>query len=694
MRLTANWLAQWLVQGDFCSIELGEEQVLLESLEGSEVLSFDDWDGSVTLHRGVMWGALELTSADQSASWTIHGLPWQACKDFAEHLVSTYRHWARGRVETLDQHLPKMLSDIDAFMTEPGYKRRSAHLNLQDSLHTALREAGLTDELAASFRPMAFERISPWLEDDPAWVEEANQTWMQTETEKWSSWFDRIESSPLNMSQRQAVLLNQDHNLILAGAGSGKTSVLVARAGYLLASQQAEPGEILLLAFGRKAAEEMSERLTEKVGRGIRVATFHSLGCQIIQAVEGELPAVSPLVLDEQARNEWLSALLKDQWQNEAAAKRWQKHLTQWRLPGFRGDNSMEAQARSEELLNWVWRHLELIGQHGGNKSVLSALVDSALGHDDKAQMKSELALLWPCYKAYSQHLKANRQIDFNSMIQTATEYVKQGKFVPEWRFVMVDEYQDISPHRLALIDAICQPVREGALAPTLYAVGDDWQAIYRFAGADVNLTTGFEQRFGASHVMELDTTYRFNNMIGEVANLFIQQNPQQLKKSLKSFKKQKRKAVTLLAQDLLEQELVQLASKVKKEVTVLLLGRNHDHRPEKLADWQSQWPQLNLQFMTCHASKGREADFVFVLNANRGVFPAPDRDRGLLACLQSGGNEGIADAEERRLFYVAMTRAKEHVWICANPETISPFIHEMIEDRYPVNNKIKKPGR
>lgn len=694
MRLTANWLAQWLVQGDYCSIELDEEQVVLESLQNSEVLSFDDWDGSVTLHRGVLWGAMELTSADQTASWTVHGLPWQECKAFASHLVDTYRQWAKGRVEKLDAHLPEMLSRIDAFITQPGYKRRSDHLNLQSSLHNALSETGLTDELAASFRPMAFEQISPWLDDNAQWVADTNAAWIQEETEKWSSWFDRIESSPLNDSQRQAVLLNQDHNLILAGAGSGKTSVLVARAGYLLASQQAQPDDILMLAFGRKAAEEMSERLKDKVGREIRVATFHSLGCQIIQAVEGELPAVSPLVQDEHTRNEWLSALLKDQWQNDTAAKRWQKHLTQWRIPGFRGDNSIEEQARSEPLLNWVWRHIELMGQQGGNKAVLSALVDSAMGSGDKAQMKSELALLWPCYKVYSQYLKANRQIDFNTMIQTATEYVRQGKFIPQWRFVMVDEYQDISPHRLALIDAICQIPGTDNLAPSLYAVGDDWQAIYRFAGADVNLTTGFEQRFGASHVMELDITYRFNNMIGEVANMFIQQNPQQLKKSLISVKKQKRKAVTLLAQDLLEQELVQLASKVKKEASVLLLGRNHDQRPEKLADWQSRWPQLNLQFMTCHASKGREADFVFVLNVNRGVFPAQDRDRGLLACLQSGGNEGMADAEERRLFYVAMTRAKEHVWICADPETLSPFVNELIEDRYQVNNKIKKMKR
>ncbi|MDX1301009.1 DNA helicase IV [Photobacterium sp.] len=690
MRLSAGWLAQWLVQGDYFSIELNDNSLILDSQTEEDVIPFDDWDGAIEVRRGILWGSLEITSADQQYCWTVHGLPWHQCKPFATHLLEAYRNWARGRVDKLDRSLPDMLHRIDNFTGQQGYLRQSDHHNLCQFLTDSLGSTGLTQELAGSFRPMAFEKIEPWLDDNSEWIEQNNQQWLTQESEKWASWFDQFESSPLNPSQREAVLINQDHNLVLAGAGTGKTSVLVARAGYLVANQDAQPEEILMLAFGRKAAQEMSERLGKKVNDKIKVATFHGLGTQIIQAVEGEKPNVSPLALDEKARGQWIAALLAEQWETPATAKRWQKHLTQWRIPGFKADNSMEKQARSEQLGAWIWRHIELLGQRGTNKSVLNQDIEQHDNAASKARMKSELGLLWPCFRAYEQYLKANKQIDFNTMIQKATEYVNQGKYAASWRFIMVDEYQDISPHRLAMIEALCQSGDEDKPRPTLFAVGDDWQAIYRFAGADVNLTTGFAERFGACHITELDTTYRFNNMIGEVANTFIQQNPQQLKKDLVSFKKQKRKAVTLLCQDLLEQELVQLASQNEKPVTVLLLGRNNKQKPEKLRAWQKQWPHLELTFMTCHASKGREADFVFILDVNRGIFPAHDRDTGLAACLQAR-HEGFADAEERRLFYVALSRAKKHVWICADPEKTSPFINELIDDKYPVMNKIKR---
>lgn len=690
MRLTAGWLAQWLVQGDYCSIALGEHCLILDSQTETEEIPFDDWDGAIAVHRGVLWGALEITSADQQYCWTVHGLPWRQCKQFATVLLEAYRHWAQGRVETLDQQLPEMLSRIDDFVDQSTYLRASEYHKLTRFLDQSLAMTGLTQELAASFRPMAFDKVSPWLDGNEDWVAETNQQWLQQEAEKWSSWFDKFESSPLNPPQREAVLINQDHNLVLAGAGTGKTSVLVARAGYLVANQVADPEAILMLAFGRKAADEMSERLGQKVNNKIKVATFHSLGTQIIQAVEGERPNVTPLALDEKARAAWIADMLTEQWETAASAKRWQKHLTQWRIPGFKADNSMEKQARSEQLAAWIWRHLELLGQRGANKSELSQNIEQSGAHEGtQARMKSELALLWPCFRAYQQHLKAQKQIDFNTMIQKATDYVTDGKFTPPWRFIMVDEYQDISPHRLALIEALCRPAGEQP-KPSLFAVGDDWQAIYRFAGADVNLTTGFEQRFGACHVTELETTYRFNSMIGEVANTFVQQNPQQLRKQLTSFKKQKRKAVTLLCQDLLEQELVQLAAKHSEPTTVLLLGRNNNQRPDKLKAWQKQWPQLGLTFMTCHASKGREADYVFILDVNKGIFPAPDRETGLAGCLQAK-NEHFTDAEERRLFYVALTRARHHVWVCADPDKTSPFVNELIDERYPVMNKIKR---
>ncbi|HIF9373153.1 TPA: DNA helicase IV [Photobacterium damselae] len=695
MQLSASRLAQWLVQGDYYSIELQDNRLVLESQTETDEISFDDWDGSIDVHRGVMWGTLELTSSDQKYCWTVHGLPWRECKPFAQGLVQTYQNWAHARVAKLDAALPEMLKRIHAFTGQKGYLRDSEHDDLYQLLTSSLEHSELTPELAASFRPKAFEHILPWLGDNDAWVDEHNKKWIEKESNKWGSWFDSFESSPLNPLQREAVLINQDHNLVLAGAGSGKTSVLVARAGYLIASQKALPEEILMLAFGRMASEEMNVRMRAKVSDRVKVATFHSLGTEIIRQVEHERPNVSPIALDDKARSAWIARMLMEQWNKPASAKRWQRHLTQWRIPGFSKENSMEQQAENEQTINWIWRHIELLGQRGATKEQLLNDIQDSSNPAMRPRMKSELELLWPCYEAYQQHLKVKKQIDFNSMIKVATQYVKEGKFISPWRFVMVDEYQDISPLRLSLIEALCQPQpNSDKAAPTLFAVGDDWQAIYRFAGSDVNLTTDFEERFGATHITQLSTTYRFNNMIGDVANVFVQQNPMQVKKELTSFKKQKKKAVTLLAQDFILQELGQLAKRYEgKQTNVLILGRNNKQRPAKLEAWQEQWPQLNLQYMTCHASKGQEAQYVFIVDVNKGIFPTLDRETGLASILQSRA-ETYADAEERRLFYVALTRAKKHVYVCANPMNVSPFINELIEDKYPVDNKIKRIGR
>ncbi|SMY35847.1 Helicase IV [Photobacterium malacitanum] len=691
MQLSASRLAQWLVQGDYYSIALDGNSLVLDSQTSSDVISFDDWDGSVEIHRGVLWGALELTSSNQQYCWTVHGLPWHECKPFAAFLVRSYQDWAQNRVDKLDAMLPEMLQRIALFSNKSGYLRHSEHHELHQFLNDSLHDSDLSPELAATFRPRSFEKISPWLGEHQAWVEEHNQQWLVQQSQKWGSWFDSFEKSPLNESQRTAALINQDYNLVLAGAGTGKTSVLVARAGYLIASQAAVPEDILMLSFGRKAAEEMTDRLKQKVSDRIKVATFHSLGSQIIRDVEHDKPNVASITLDVRARSAWLARMLIEQWNNSTAASKWQRHLTQWRVPGFSKENSMEQQAENEQLQAWVWRHIELLGQSGMKKD---ALLEAIVNNNNPAmrpRMKSELALLWPCYQAYLQHLKVKKQIDFNSMIEVATEYVKAGKFISPWRYIMVDEYQDISPQRLALIEALCHQKMADHTTPTLFAVGDDWQAIYHFAGADVNLTTDFEGRFGNSNITELSTTYRFNSMIGEVANVFIQQNPSQIKKQLTSFTKQSKKAVTLLATDLLPQELIRLSKHYEnKSTNVLILGRNNKQKPEKFETWKTQWPQLNLEYMTCHSSKGREADYVFIVDVNKGIFPSPDRETGLAAIMQSS-TETYNDAEERRLFYVALTRAKKHVWVCANPDKTSPFINELIEDKYPVNNKIKR---
>lgn len=144
-----------------------------------------------------------------------------------------------------------------------------------------------------------------------------------------------------------------------------------------------------------------------------------------------------------------------------------------------------------------------------------------------------------------------------------------------------------------------------------------------------MSLTTAFHHYFGEGDRCVLDTTYRFNDRIGEVANRFIQQNPHQLRKPLNSLTKGNKKSIALLPHDQLEALLNKLSGYVKADERVLLLARYHYLRPELLDKAKTRWPKMRIDFMTIHASKGQQADYVIVLGLQQGKegFPAPQRE-------------------------------------------------------------------
>ena len=241
---------------------------------------------------------------------------------------------------------------------------------------------------------------------------------------------------------------------------------------------------------------------------------------------------------------------------------------------------------------------------------------------------------------------------------------LEKGRFISPWKHILVDEFQDISPQRAALLAAL----RKQNSQTTLFAVGDDWQAIYRFSGAQMSLTTAFHENFGEGDRCDLDTTYRFNSRIGEVANRFIQQNPGQLKKPLNSLTNGDKKAVTLLDEGQLDALLDKLSGYAKPEERILILARYHHMRP---------------------ASKGQQADYVIIVGLQEGSdgFPAAARESIMEEALLPPV-EDFPDAEERRLMYVALTRARHRVWALFNKENPSPFVDILKNLDVPVARK------
>lgn len=293
-----------------------------------------------------------------------------------------------------------------------------------------------------------------------------------------------------------------------------------------------------------------------------------------------------------------------------------------------------------------------------------------------------------PLMEAYDAFLREKGAVDFADMINLAAENVTAGQKVHPYRYVIIDEYQDISYARYRLVKAILD--QTGA---NLLCVGDDWQSIYRFAGSDISLFTDFERYFGRSVIMRLERTYRNSQQLIDEAGRFVLRNPYQLKKSLVS-PKSLDYPISFFCYDIapfqmLRKAIDKIISEFGKDSSILILGRNKFgfeiligsqlfqwHRDGTLMYWDS--PETPIRFLTAHKSKGLEADNVILLNFQNSTLGFPNKiaDDPVLA-LVLAEPEDFLYAEERRLLYVALTRTKNRVFVLTDSRKPSEFFKE-----------------
>ena len=166
-------------------------------------------------------------------------------------------------------------------------------------------------------------------------------------------------------------------------------------------------------------------------------------------------------------------------------------------------------------------------------------------------------------------------------------------------------------------------------------------------------------------------------------------QNPYQLKKPLNSLTKGNKKSVTILPNEQLDALLDKLSGFAKADEKILILARYHHLRPDVLQKAATRWPKLNIEFMTIHASKGQQAEYVIIVGLHEGNdgFPAPARE-SLLEEVLLPEPEDFADAEERRLLYVAITRAKHQVWLMQDKAQPSVFVAQLEDLGVPAQRK------
>ncbi|HFS5792973.1 TPA: DNA helicase IV [Citrobacter werkmanii] len=634
--------------------------------------------------RGLVWGELEFVLPDEKVV-RLHGTEWAETQRFHHHLNALWQQWSQEMSDVAAGVLQQQLDAIASRTSENKWLTRSQTSGLQQQILRAFAALPLPVKRLEEFENCreALRQCQAWLQDIEACRLQHNQAYTDAMLAEHAEFFQHIESSPLNPAQARAVVNGEQALLVLAGAGSGKTSVLVARAGWLLARGEAAAEQILLLAFGRKAAQEMDDRIRERLHTDeVTARTFHSLALHIISQGSKKVPTVSKLENDAVARSKLFITTWRQQCsEKKAQAKGWRQWLEeemQWSVPegNFWDDEKLQRRLASR-LDRWV----SLMRMHGGAQAEMIANAPEEI----RDLFSKRIKLMAPLLKAWKSALKDENAVDFSGLIHQAIVILEKGRFISPWKHILVDEFQDISPQRAALLAAL----RKQNSQTMLFAVGDDWQAIYRFSGAQLSLTTAFQQNFGEGDRCNLDTTYRFNSRIGEVANQFIQQNPHQLTKPLNSLMTGDKKAVTLLDENQLDLLLDKLSGFVKTEERILVLARYHHLKPTSLEKAATRWPKLQLDFMTIHASKGQQADYVIVVGLHEGNdgFPAPARESIMEEALLPPV-EDFPDAEERRLLYVALTRARHRVWLLFNKETPSCFVDELKRLEVPVTRK------
>lgn len=301
--------------------------------------------------------------------------------------------------------------------------------------------------------------------------------------------------------------------------------------------------------------------------------------------------------------------------------------------------------------------------------------------------------IIAPYVQAYQELEEEFGEIDFTDAIIQATDLCNHGH-KPDYDYILVDEFQDISLDRYRFL----QSLRREKPLTKLFCVGDDWQSIYRFAGSDMALFKQFEKYFGYTKKCLMETTYRFGEPAIEESSRFILANPEQAVKSVRSFSLDAETQLDFLATNGYESiaETIQcLADQIPADKEILLLGRYHFDvnvlKNTSLSVHETKdrvyvtYGRRKMNFMTVHQSKGLECDYIILLNCNSGMigFPSQISDSPILKYVLSEP-DSYAFSEERRVFYVGITRAKKHTWVLYDINKPSPFVLEFVHTLNP----------
>ncbi len=442
----------------------------------------------------------------------------------------------------------------------------------------------------------------------------------------------------LDKYQKEAVEAN-GNVLLIAGAGAGKTFTITKKIEDLINNKICTPEEILIISFTNKSVDDLKKKITFNCD----IKTFHKLAMSILDDYKINYNLVSDDYL-EYISNEFFKSL-----NNLDMIKEILMFFKQYNYEVF---------LKSFDYKELIKLIITIIKIYKTNNCTIDDF--KRIYPKDKFLSK----YIYIIKTIYEKELESSNSYDFDDLIIKATNVLNKPY---KYKYIIVDEFQDTSMIRFNLVNKL--KVINNA---NLFVVGDDYQSIYHFSGCDLNIFLNFQKLVPNAKILKLKYTYRNSQELIDICSKFVMKNTSQIKKDLKS-NKSLSKPIEIIYYINPEKAFKKLYNRIKSiDDDLLVLGRNN-------GDIKTFCKDLNVNYMTVHSSKGLEANNVILINLTNQKYGFPNKinNHKLLEELHPS-DKSYAFAEERRLFYVALTRTKNKVYLLVPIFKQSVFIKEI----------------
>lgn len=437
----------------------------------------------------------------------------------------------------------------------------------------------------------------------------------------------------MNEKQLEAVK-SLENTLVVAGAGSGKTFTIVNKIKYLLDNNIYKENELLIISFTNESVND----LKRKIDYNLDIMTFHKLAITLIN---------NP---DMKISNEYyLKFIINEYFNSYGKYNKKQNKLIKRILQEMDIDN----------LKKLIFTFINL---YKSNYNDINYLLN--LYQKSHFINKIYFKIILEIYHIYNQELESSNLYDFNDMIKIATNNIINNQIKTNYKYIIIDEFQDTSLNRFKLINAIIKQNNA-----KIFVVGDDYQSIYRFSGCNLDIFLNFNKLVNNLNIINLDYNYRNPKEIIDVANSFIMKNKNQIKKEticLKNINKPIKICFYKNKRTAIEKILKYIDSKY------LILGRNNKDKD-----------LFNIQdkpFLTIHKSKGLEEDNIILINLTNNNNSLPSKIKNHKIINKIIKTDYYPYEEERRLFYVALTRTRNNIYLLVPKSNYSIFIKELMK--------------